>query len=68
MAEPDISDLKHRMDGAINVLRSEFGGLRTGRASASLLDRACAFTPKRGNKHGFGTFYRSRTFERPSTV
>ncbi len=39
MAEPDISDLKHRMDGAINVLRSEFGGLRTGRASASLLDR-----------------------------
>ena len=39
MAEPDISDLKRRMDGAVNVLRSEFGGLRTGRASASLLDR-----------------------------
>jgi ribosome recycling factor len=39
MADPDISDLKRRMDGALNVLRSEFAGLRTGRASASLLDR-----------------------------
>lgn len=26
------------MDGAVNSLRSEFGGLRTGRASAALLD------------------------------
>ncbi len=39
MADPDISDLKRRMDGALKVLRSEFAGLRTGRASASLLDR-----------------------------
>jgi ribosome recycling factor len=39
MADPDISDLKRRMDGALSVLRSEFGALRTGRASASLLDR-----------------------------
>lgn len=39
MAEPDISGLERRMDGAVNVLRSEFAGLRTGRASASLLDR-----------------------------
>ena len=39
MADPDISDLKRRMDGALSVLRSEFAGLRTGRASASLLDR-----------------------------
>jgi ribosome recycling factor len=31
-------DLRRRMDGAIEVLRKEFGGLRTGRASASLLD------------------------------
>ena len=26
------------MDGALEVLRKEFGGLRTGRASASLLE------------------------------
>src|SRR6185312_4681913 len=31
-------DLRRRMDGAIEVLRKEFAGLRTGRASASLLD------------------------------
>lgn len=34
----DEKDLKRRMDGAIDVLHKEFGGLRTGRASASLLD------------------------------
>jgi ribosome recycling factor len=33
-----VADLRRRMDGAIDVLRKEFGGLRTGRASASLLD------------------------------
>jgi ribosome recycling factor len=33
-----LTDLKRRMDGAIEVLRKEFGGLRTGRASASLLE------------------------------
>jgi len=33
-----ITDLRKRMDGAIEVLRKEFAGLRTGRASASLLD------------------------------
>lgn len=38
MSEHDINDLKRRMDGALDVLRKEFGGLRTGRASASLLD------------------------------
>ena len=32
------SDLERRMDGAIEVLHKEFGGLRTGRASTSLLD------------------------------
>src|SRR5579863_4914172 len=35
---PLIADLKRRMDGALEVLRKEFGGLRTGRASASLLE------------------------------
>jgi ribosome recycling factor len=33
-----ITDLRRRMDGAIEILRKEFGGLRTGRASSSLLD------------------------------
>ena len=31
-------DLTRRMDGAVEVLHKEFGGLRTGRASASLLE------------------------------
>jgi ribosome recycling factor len=34
----DMADLKRRMDGAINQLKHELGGLRTGRASASLLE------------------------------
>lgn len=38
MAEPDLRDLARRMTGAIEVLRREFAGLRTGRASPSLLD------------------------------
>jgi ribosome recycling factor len=33
-----LKDLRRRMDGALEVLRKEFGGLRTGRASASLLE------------------------------
>jgi ribosome recycling factor len=38
VAGTDISDIKRRMDGALEVLRHEFAGLRTGRASASLLE------------------------------
>ena len=38
MAEFDITDLEKRMHGAAEVLRREFAGLRTGRASASLLE------------------------------
>jgi ribosome recycling factor len=34
----DIDALEKRMEGALNALRSEFGSLRTGRASASMLD------------------------------
>ena len=33
-----LQDFSRRMDGAINSLKGEFSGLRTGRASASLLD------------------------------
>ena len=38
MAEPDLKDIQRRMDGALEALRREFAGLRTGRASASLLE------------------------------
>ena len=34
----DLKDTERRMRGALTVLKQEFGGLRTGRASASLLD------------------------------
>ncbi|GFE66820.1 ribosome recycling factor [Litoreibacter roseus] len=34
----DTDDLQRRMDGAMASLRSEFGSLRTGRASASMLE------------------------------
>jgi ribosome recycling factor len=36
--EIDIDALQKRMDGAIGSLRGEFASLRTGRASASMLD------------------------------
>ncbi len=38
MADPDLSGIERRMDGAQEALRREFAGLRTGRASASLLE------------------------------
>jgi ribosome recycling factor len=39
MAQDELlKDLQRRMDGAIDVLRKEYGGLRTGRASTSLLE------------------------------
>jgi len=34
----DLDDLTRRMEGAINALRQEFASLRTGRASATMLD------------------------------
>ena len=34
----DLADLSKRMDGALDVLRKELQGLRTGRASANLLE------------------------------
>lgn len=37
--KPVMSKYKDRMDKAISALKEEFGGLRTGRASASLLDQ-----------------------------
>src|ERR671911_470695 len=40
MASPthDLNELKRRMQGAIQLLKQELGGLRTGRASAGLLE------------------------------
>ncbi len=38
MTEATLKDLRRRMDGAITVLGRELAGLRTGRASASLLE------------------------------
>ncbi len=38
MSDYDKADLRRRMEGAVDVLSTEFSGLRTGRASASLLD------------------------------
>lgn len=37
-ATHDINDIKRRMQGALAVLKTELSGLRTGRASAHLLD------------------------------
>lgn len=39
MAKPDLTKYKDRMDKSVAALKDEFGGLRTGRASASLLDQ-----------------------------
>jgi len=36
--EIDLDSIKRRMDGAMNALRTEFASLRTGRASASILE------------------------------
>ena len=34
----DLQDLRRRMEGAVDALKSEFSGLRTGRASVALLE------------------------------
>ena len=39
MSSFDLKDLERRMNGALHVLQQEYGGLRTGRANASFLDR-----------------------------
>ena len=38
MQSANLKDLRKRMEGAISALKSEFSGLRTGRASASLVE------------------------------
>ena len=38
MATYDLNEVKRRMNGAVQVLKQELGGLRTGRASPGILD------------------------------
>ncbi len=38
MAKPDLKSFRDRMDKSVGALKDEFGGLRTGRANAGLLD------------------------------
>lgn len=38
MNKPDVEGIQRRMDAAFEALRKEFSGLRTGRASANLLE------------------------------
>ncbi|PZP12994.1 MAG: ribosome recycling factor, partial [Sphingomonas hengshuiensis] len=38
MAAYDKADLERRMHGAVEALKGDLGGLRTGRAMVSLLD------------------------------
>ncbi len=38
MSKPELTKFRDRMDKAVAALKDEFGGLRTGRASASLLE------------------------------
>lgn len=38
IVEPDLDDLTRRMDGAMASLKTEFASLRTGRASASMIE------------------------------
>ena len=40
--EIDLSDIERRMKGAVDALKTEFSGLRTGRAHVSLLDSVMA--------------------------
>lgn len=39
MTDARLTEFGRRMDGAVEALRKEFGGLRTGRASVHLLDQ-----------------------------
>src|SRR6202790_1471222 len=39
MTDSRLDDFARRMDGALEALRKEFAGLRTGRASVNLLDQ-----------------------------
>ena len=38
MSKPELNKYRDRMDKAVHALKEEFAGLRTGRASSSLLD------------------------------
>ena len=53
--EEFLQDAKRRMDKSIETTRTEFNGVRTGRASAALLDRITIDyygTPTPAEEHG----------------
>ena len=52
MSSFDLADIKRRMQGAIASLKHELGGLRTGRASAALLDCLNYGLPTIANANG----------------
>ena len=76
-------DLSRRMEGAVEVLHKEFTGLRTGRASVSLLEPvmveaygvptplnqvASVSVPESRMLSGFGTSRWSRPSKKPSVI
>ena len=38
MDEIDLNDIKRRMNNSIDVLKTEFSGIRSGRASANMFE------------------------------
>ena len=38
MSELDLDDIRRRMDGSLSSLKTEFMGLRAGRASTGMLE------------------------------
>jgi ribosome recycling factor len=38
MSDVDLDDIQRRMEGSLNSLRTEFMGLRAGRASTGMLE------------------------------
>ena len=52
MAKYDKADLERRMQGAVEALRHDLSGLRTGRANTALLDTIA--TPDADAEFAFG--------------
>ena len=38
MEELDLTDIRRRMENSVEILKTEFSGLRTGRASANMFE------------------------------
>jgi len=53
----DNREIEKRMKGAVSALKAEFGGLRTGRASATLLDPLVVNTSRGKDAHQPGRIH-----------